>query len=434
MKRIEQKLRRSIGLDAGSIGSSLIERAVRLRMKEQALDAVEDYERLIETQSDEWNKLVESVVVTETWFFRDRVPFAALVRLVREQWLPNHPTAPLRVLSVPCSSGEEPYSVVMALVDAGVPSNRFQVDAADISTHALARAKAAVYGKNSFRGKELAFRERCFQKTKEGFLLDTNVRRKVHFHEANLFSEDFLKGNAGYDFIFCRNLLIYFDRPTQQIALQKIERLLAPSGVLFVGSAELPLALENGFCSVNLPMAFACTRVGDGTKNGDLRQVQNKTKSETLFNLETAKDLFSPQLAVVGDAKGQPSNNGRPSRPPADTEAAAKERELHRARRLADAGQLAEAVAICETHIRSEGPSAQAYYLLGLLRDASGDSSAIEWYRKALYLQPDHYETLLQMALLSEKDGDNSRARVFRDRARRAKRNEAKLPKPATAS
>src|SRR5439155_126273 len=126
-----------------------------LRMKEHGIKTVQEYGRLIETQVGEWDQLLESVVVTETWFFRDRNPFAMVARLAREQWLPSHPTAPMRLLSVPCSSGEEPYSLVMALLDAGVPTTRFQIDAADISSRALARAKQGIYGKNSFRGNDI---------------------------------------------------------------------------------------------------------------------------------------------------------------------------------------------------------------------------------------------------------------------------------------
>src|SRR2546430_7669954 len=138
MKRIERLLRDTIGLDAATIGSTLIERTVRLRMKHHGLQTTERYEQLVESSDAEWDQLLETVVVTETWFFRDRGPFTALGQLVREQWLPAHPTAPLRLLSVPCASGEEPYSLVMALLDAGVPPGRFQIDAADISTRALA--------------------------------------------------------------------------------------------------------------------------------------------------------------------------------------------------------------------------------------------------------------------------------------------------------
>jgi chemotaxis protein methyltransferase WspC len=170
MKRFEQLLRTTIGLDAESIGSTSIQRAVRLRMKSLGLRRPEDYEQLLEKSSAEWNELVESVVVTETWFFRDPALFDGFVRHVLEEWLPAHPGAPLRLLSIPCASGEEPCSLAMALLDAGVASERFQIKAADISARAIARAERGVYGKNSFRGKDLAFRDRYFKPSKEGFV------------------------------------------------------------------------------------------------------------------------------------------------------------------------------------------------------------------------------------------------------------------------
>ena len=78
---------------------------------------LEDYKQLLGKSAAEWNELVESVIVAETWFFRDPEHFAACVRLVLEEWLPGHPGAPVRVLSLPCASGEEPYSLAMGLLD-----------------------------------------------------------------------------------------------------------------------------------------------------------------------------------------------------------------------------------------------------------------------------------------------------------------------------
>ena len=173
MKPFEDRLRETIGLDAASVGPSLIQRTVRHRMRSLGLKRLEDYQQFLEHSRTEWHELVESVVVTETWFFRDPEPIAAFVRLVREEWLPAHAAAPLRLLSVPCSSGEDPFSVVMALLGAGVPAERFQIDAVDISARALARAARGVYGRNSFRGKDLAFRERYFRPSAEGFVLDS---------------------------------------------------------------------------------------------------------------------------------------------------------------------------------------------------------------------------------------------------------------------
>ena len=114
MTQIEQLLRETMGLDAASIGSTLIHRSVRLRMKILGLKRWEEYEHLLQNSAAEWNELMESVVVTETWFFRDREPFCALVRLVLEERAPANLLRPLRLLSIPCSTGEEPYSMLMA--------------------------------------------------------------------------------------------------------------------------------------------------------------------------------------------------------------------------------------------------------------------------------------------------------------------------------
>src|SRR6266550_3645199 len=289
MNPIESLFRKEIGLDAASIGSSAIERTVRLRMKNLGLKNSNDYARLLDASRAELNKLVEAVVVTETWFFRDRDPFNAFLRLAIE-WLGQHPAGTLRVLSVPCSSGEEPYSLAITVLDAQILPNRFVINAVDISTHAVARAKQAVYGKNSFRGKELTFRDRHFSQTvmvshsppstplsggqngegREGhktigYALNRHVRECVQFFRDNLLGDAFLAGHAPYDFIFCRNLLIYFDRATQVRALEKLHRLLAPQGVLFVGPAETPLVAGNGFANANLAMAFACRKIATKT-------------------------------------------------------------------------------------------------------------------------------------------------------------------------
>ena len=134
--------------------------------------------------------------------------------------------------------------------------------------------------------------------------------------------------------------------------------------------------------------------------------------------IEASHPSSLPVRGVEGEVQARLSVNGKPKEM---LPGATASLELERARGLADAGRLGEAAEICETQLREHGPSAQAYYLLGLVRDAVGDGTALECYRKALYLDPNHYETLLQMALLSQKDGNAARARTFRERARRVK-------------
>jgi chemotaxis protein methyltransferase WspC len=404
MTRIESLLRKEIGLDAASIGSSLIERAVRLRMKTLGMKSIEDYCDRFEKSLDERGELVESVVVNETWFFRDRDSFSAFVSIVFEEWLPRQPAGPLRILSIPCSSGEEPYSLAIALLDAGLLPERFNVDAVDVSVRSLARAKRAVFGKNSFRGQDLSFRDRYFRSSPEGYLLDPRVCGCVHFMQDNLLSDHFLKGQAPYDFVFCRNLLIYFDRPTQAKALARLKQVLPPGGIFFVGPAELPIFLDQGFVSLELPMAFACRPAAAGaTARAKKRNQTSRLPPASIVSapvLASGRQIGSPQARVAG---GKPAS-------------------LAEAQRLADAGKLEAAADICEACLREQGPSARAYYLLGLVRDAAGDPQADDFYRKALYLEPGHFESLWHLALLLEKNGDAAGARAYKRRAERAQK------------
>jgi chemotaxis protein methyltransferase WspC len=407
MKQIEQRLQEIFGLDGASLGPGGIAQAVLLRMK--ALDSAtpEDYWRVLQATPSEWTELVEAVVVPETWFFRDAAAFAAVASLVSTEWLPAHPAGVARLLSLPCSSGEEPYSLAMALLDAGVPLVRFRIDAVDISARALAVARKGLYGKNSFRGRQLAFRDRHFRATRQGFSLNPGLRNSVTFSQGNLFAGDFLADKGSYDFIFCRNLLIYCSRSAQEQAFARLTRLLAPGGVLFLGPAEHPLALAHGFITADLPLAFGCRKLTHATARAAGRLEMPTCAAEVA-------DTPRPQSSTFNF---QPATNQTPPE---------KHPDLHRARLLADSGRLAEAAALCEAHLRRCRDSANGYYLLGLLRDAGGDSRAIDCYRKALYLEPNHHEALLQMALLADKNGDTAAARAFKRRAQRIPSNDVK--------
>lgn len=441
MNQIETLLRRTLGLEVASVGPAAIERLVRRRMKALQFNDLTAYAVHVSANPAEWEELLEAVVVTETWFFRDQTPFQAFVQLAQQelqlratvgplsavhspqqtvhgpQSTVHSPqsrlrtqdsglkldagllSGPLRVLSVPCATGEEPYSLVMALRDAGVAGHRFTIEAVDISVRALAHAQLGLYGKNSFRGSALEFRDRHFTVAENGFLLNREVRESVRFARGNLLEEEFIANRLPYDFVFCRNLLIYFDRATQRRALQGLRRLLTPSGLLFVGPAELPLVSENGFTPIGLPMSFACRP--SGAAGAAVRE-----RVATRAGRQPSPPVSPATLPVVVETQ-----TGGPRVKPDD--------ELAEARALADAGQLEQAAALCQAQVKSQGPSAAAYYLLGLVCDAAGDPSAMDYYRKALYLEPNHYEALLQMALLLERHGDRSGAKTFKRRAQR---------------
>ena len=435
MNLILQQLREKIGLDADSVGLATVERAIRFQMKRFGFQTAAAYAQLLASSPANWAELVEAVVVTETWFFREHESFAALVRFVQEDWLPAHPLRQLRLLCLPCASGEEPYSAAMALLDAGVPPARFCIDAADISARALAHARSAIYGKNSFRGQNLGFRQRYFCPLRDRFVLTPAIRNCVQFEQGNLLDESFARGKRAYDVVFCRNLLIYFDRLTQATALTRLAALLSADGLLFVSPAEQPITLANGFVSADLAQGFACRKPRSVAVAADWPRpaAWPANPGQALLPAESPRSRWPAGDAPLPQERVSPRGTAPPERGSPAPQGLSAMRDALRdapvsgfadlecARRLADAGRLADAAALCEQHLSLSPSSAQAYYLLGLVLEAGGDPRAAECYRKALYLEPRHYQSLRQLASLAEKDGDPARAGVFKRRAQRLK-------------
>jgi chemotaxis protein methyltransferase WspC len=404
---VEALLRDAIGLDPASIGSQAVVRAVQDRQAACALPDTEAYWKRAWTSEAERQELIEAVVVAETWFFRDRAAFVALGHMATA-WLAANASGVFRVLSLPCSTGEEPYSIAMALLDGGMPPHRFVVDAVDVSTRALDRAQRAIYGRNSFRGNDLAFRVAHCTPTPDGYQVADRVRRQVAFSRGNMFTSDAVPGALGrYDVVFCRNLLIYFDRDTQHRALNVVEHLLTPTGAVFVAPSETALLLERRFSPLDTPQAFGFRRCDRSVAEAS-RPIPFKT---------AAKRTPTPPTPI------------RPSVPPANAPPqvaascvrGAETTTLDEAAHLANIGRFPEAVAACERHVREQGPSAAAFHLLGIVQDAAGDPhAAASCFRKALYLDPDLPEVMMHLALLMERFDRPADAQVLRNRARRA--------------
>lgn len=397
---LEDLLKASMGLSAASIGSPAIARAVGERLAACRLDDPRAYLARVRGSGAELQALIEAVVVPETWFYRDRPAFTALARLAHDEWLPAHHQGVLALLSLPCSTGEEPYSMAMALLDGGVPPDRFRIDAVDISAPNVAQGSRAVYGKNSFRGDAFGFRDRHFDVTADGYRVKDNVRQQVRFQRGNLFAPDLLPGASRYDVIFCRNVLIYFARPMQDRALVILDRLLHPDGVLFVAAAETSVPASHGLVSAKEPRAFAFRKGPRAQPSAAPRAAKRVARRPA-----TATVPAAPIVSLAAP----PSPDPVP--------------DIDQAIQLADHGHFAEAEACCEEHLRRRGPSAPAFFLMGLVRDATGrPGEAAAFYRKALYLDPNHYDSQIQLALLMEKQGDSAGAQVIRNRSRRLER------------
>jgi chemotaxis protein methyltransferase WspC len=470
-RRFAELLHRTMGLDAASLGHRAIERAVdqraaAWRAQGPAEATLADYWDATQGSPAMVQALIETVVVPETWFYRDADAFNALARLAHERLHERAAGLPLRILSLPCSTGEEPYTIAMSLLDAGIDAARFRIDAMDISERSLALAQRAIYGRNSFRGNAFAFRDAHFIRTEDGWRLAPRIVDKVRFSRANLMQLD-AAALGVYDFVFCRNVLIYFDRETQQTALHALNSVLAENGTLFVGAAETGLPMRHGMQSAKIPLAFAFRRAApaDAPWNGwhtaplagaaalamthspvpalapvlafaaepfawpdpvaraALDEVTRSTSLDgaaqpKLFNNGIARQAGTPPIPAAPAHHSQPPHTNAS---PLNAPTTAARDTLQAAHALADAGRLTEAATAINAYLEQHAPHADAFYLLGVLADANGDTHlARGQYRKALYLEPQHAEALAHLAALLELEGDRDGARRLMQRATRA--------------
>ncbi len=450
-------LQEVIGLYPSSIGDASIERAIHHRMQAVGVTASgikgeREYLRRIQRDKEEFDELVEEVVVPETWFFRNVFPFEALLSYLSgpEKNGLTDTEAELKILSLPCSTGEEPYSIAMVLMEEAASVGKFSIDACDVSQRAIRKARRAIYGQHSFREEYRGLRDKYFQRTRAGYVLDARVKQKVSFSRANIIADKFDHKRAMYDVVFCRNLLIYFDRPTQARVLRKLHRMLKPGGILCVGHAEAAQVTRDCFSPLDFSMAFAFRKIGeDAGAATDRRPAAGSLPSQNANTLKDLEDTFHHLVGLVekDQAFGHRLSRGKAlTKTSAPREVEKKTTTTNKARRkrvrepappgAGDAleqvsgylqlGRLNDAAALCEDYLKNNPQSSDAYYYLGLIGHRKGSQGAAEsLLKKALYLDPGHHRALAQLALLAEERGDAAQAEDYRRRQKRAMRRHA---------
>jgi len=424
---IEKVIEDAAGLDTSSIGANVVHRIIKLHMGMTGALDVESYYEKIKSDRNELQSLIEDVTVPETWFFRDRAPFDLLAKLIRDKWSPPSGDRILRVLSLPCATGEEAYSIAMKLRDLGFGSDSVRIDAIDISRRALARASEAIYGDNSFRGDEGNYIKRYFEDFEGKRRVCEPVRRMVKFSYGNLLDDKFLIGAELYDIIFCRNVMIYFSRELQSKAIKKLHRILAIDGVLFVGHAEAANLSGGQFSTIKYPGAFGFQKKIAEISNAEkFPQSELKLVSggEDVVSMGVSEQLSGgvsrPKNAFVSEIKRKTKVRSSDNKVILDEAPPTQESVWEQIRQMADVGKLKEASRLCEEVLKTNAVNSEAYFLLGLIREAeANEAEANNLFRKAVYLNPHHYEALVHLAVLYESQGNLAAAAVYRARASR---------------
>jgi chemotaxis protein methyltransferase WspC len=474
--KIEAYLKAKIGLKVESIGTDFVHRAINQRIRASHCPTLVHYFDHLRTSLSELQTLTEALSIPETCFFRNRTAFAFFRSHVSRHWLPPDSSRTLRILSLPCSTGEEPYSIVITLLELGLRAQNFQVDAIDINSQSLKLAQRAVYGRYSFRQCDPSDYSRYFQQTPEGYKLDSYIVNRVKFQQGNILDPLFLSQRSPYRIIFCRNLLIYFDPVARERTIRLLDRLLHDQGLLFVGHAESSQIKHKQFTPIKQPSVFAYQKIKTSSHSpGNAPSPPLPNPKSTNFQLTPVSPAkFSAPSNAPSNAPSTsqfPSKTSNPSKPlsppsltpsskspalsPPQSPPSAQpsgpfnqqsgintkpsptaplqskqssspnpnlqaKHTLDSIRSLANLGQLEQAQIQCQHYCQQNPMVPQGYLFLGEIHQAQGHlQGAIQALEKAVYLDAHYYEALVHLAQLKESQGDVARAATLRQRIQR---------------
>jgi chemotaxis protein methyltransferase CheR len=221
-----------------------------------------DYFFSDEGKRNELQYLINEVTTNKTDFFREPDHFAYLIETVLPKLLEDMDRSnagTVNIWSAGCSTGEEPYTLAMFLNEFRQkhPGFNYYIQASDISTEVLEKAKMGIYMEERIENITHAFKSKYFNKSRDRneklVRLKPFIRTHVDFKQINLMNEDVFRGRK-FHIIFCRNVIIYFDRVIQERLIRNFTKMLYPSGYLFLGHSE-------NICSLNVPLVLRAPTV-----------------------------------------------------------------------------------------------------------------------------------------------------------------------------
>ncbi|GBD95525.1 MAG TPA: protein-glutamate O-methyltransferase CheR [Nitrospirae bacterium] len=219
----------------------LIENRLSRIIRENKLNSFEDYLKLIKQSrnGNDLNRLFDAVTTNETYFFREPRQLNVCVEGIMPRILAQKKGAKnVRIWSAACSTGEEPYTISLMLMEKGYLQKQFEIYGSDLSEGVLDSAKQAVYNSYSIRNLPEPYLKKYFSNSGQSYTLSSSVKNTVKFMKVNLIEDKNIKQLRGMDIIFCRNVLIYFDTRAKQRAVSNLYDSLNPGGYLFIGSSE----------------------------------------------------------------------------------------------------------------------------------------------------------------------------------------------------
>jgi chemotaxis protein methyltransferase CheR len=244
-RTISERVYKFSGIKLPEAKREMVYARLARRLRTLGLVSFDDYVRYLELEPAEWEHCTNALTTNVTAFYREEHHFGILAAHAQATAVPGRA---FRVWSAGCSTGEEPYTIAMCLSEA-IPGRDFSVLATDLDTQVLAHAREAVYPLASVlrlpETRQKAFFLRGVGRHEGRARVRPQVASHVAFDRVNLMDAEW-PVEPGLDAIFCRNVMIYFDKPTQRELVERFAGLLRPSGLFFAGHAES--LLDQGRC------------------------------------------------------------------------------------------------------------------------------------------------------------------------------------------
>jgi chemotaxis protein methyltransferase CheR len=225
---------------------SILESRLKERLREKGIDTVRTYFTQISTNKDELKGFLDSVTTNLTRFFRNQAHFDALEKHVIPELIKikKGTSGTIKIWSAGCSTGEEPYTIAMLLTEILPPGWKFEIIASDLSLKCLMTAKEGFYADSRIVGIPDNYLAKYFDKVDGGFKVRSDLQSKIRFDYHNLKNDS---GNRGFDIVFCRNVIIYFDEAAQTAVINRFWDSMAAKSFMFIGHSESLFGMDTKF-------------------------------------------------------------------------------------------------------------------------------------------------------------------------------------------
>ncbi len=243
VKRLCDFLYRRTGMSFAESKRYYIDRRLSERIAATGAETFQAYFALLRSDADhEIEYLINSFTVNETYFYREDHQLRCMTSDLLPEILQRKPPGEtIRIWSVPCATGEEPYSIGMWLMEnfSQVDSYNIEIVGSDIDTRALKAAAEGVYGNRALMRLSKDMVARYFEEVEEGkYRIDAGLRNSILFTNVNLVDAQAMAQHRNFDIVFCRNVLIYFDDASRRMAAENLYDSLQPGGYICLGHSE----------------------------------------------------------------------------------------------------------------------------------------------------------------------------------------------------